>query len=76
MNKNVLKSLFKSRLHNFVDEQAKLNRYYKYFSKMDKREYDLIQELHNVCSENPSIDVNVQELVDELYNLKCGGADG
>lgn len=76
LNTNVLKSLFKVRRFGFEDEQAKLDRYYRYFEKMDGKQYDLIQELHLACSENPSIDVHVQELVNNLHELVCGGADG
>lgn len=76
MNSNAphfLKSLFKVRLHGFEDEQAKLDRYYKYFAKMDSKQYDLIQKLHARCSEIPSIDADVQELVNSLYELNCDG---
>ena len=77
MNKNiVLKSLFRVKRHGFEDEQAKLNRYWHYFQKMDSKEYGLIQELHALCFENPSIDADVQEMVNKLHELVCGDANG
>lgn len=79
MNSNAphfLKSLFKVRIKGFEDEQAKLDRYYKYFAKMDSKQYDLIQELHAKCSEIPSIDADVQQLVDSLYELIVGDVNG
>ena len=77
MNKNVmLKSLFKVRMKGFEDEQAKLDRYYKYFAKMDKKQNDLIQDIHAKCSEIPSIDVDLKSMVDNLYELTVGDVNG
>lgn len=71
----ILKSLFLVRRCGFDDEQARLNRYYKYFAKLDSKQYELVQELHALCSANPSIDVNVKELVDRLYEILVGNDD-
>lgn len=71
---NVLKSFFKVKRHGFEDEQTKLKRYNRYFKKMANLEYDLIVELYNKCSENPSIDVGVQSLVERLYDIVVGDA--
>jgi hypothetical protein len=69
---DVLKSLFKVKRHGFEDEQAKLERYSRYFKKIDNLEYDLIVELYDKCSENPSIDVGVQSLVERLHGVVVG----
>lgn len=79
MNKNiVLKSLFKvKRTHE--NEQAKMDRYYRYFDKLNKKvkskESELMQELYSKCVGNPSIDVDVKDLVVSLHESICGGAD-
>lgn len=77
MNKNiVLKSLFKVKKHGYVDEQAKLERYGRYFEKLNRKtkttENDLIKEIHAKCSENPSIDIGLKSLVDNLYAITVG----
>ena len=84
MNSNaptMLKSLFKiRRCGGYESEQAKLKRYHNYFEKMNRKarttENDLIKELHARCSDNPSIDVHVQELVNKLYETNCGDVNG
>lgn len=79
MNSNasvVLKSLFKVKRHGFEDEQAKMERYVRYIEKMTDEKYGLIQELHALCFENPSINADVQELVNKLHELVCGDVNG
>lgn len=75
MDKNsVLKSLFKVRINGVESSQETMNRYWRYFERMENNKCDLIQELHSKCVGNPSIDVSVQELVVNLHELVCGGA--
>lgn len=74
---NALKSLFKSKSkYSEHLEQLKLQRYENYFRKMNVKarnhECALISELHAICSDNPNIDGNVQEIVVELYDTLVG----
>lgn len=86
INENILKSLFISSDGNnkaFVDLMSQINvgaDTLKVISIALKRRdnenetFKLIKELYALCSNNPSIDADVQDLANALYE-SIGGAD-
>lgn len=84
LNRNVLKDLFLFSngenkgylaLMNKKKNDAEYERVFKEYMKeiVDGAIADLINELHDVCL-NRSVDADVQQLVDKLYEI-IGGAD-